>query len=179
MRQPRTFLILGGARSGKTRHALQLAMRRPKRTYIATADAHQHQHDEDMRGRIARHQRERDHTWTTREVPLALAAAIAAADQGDTSIVVDCLTLWLSNLMGAAHDVDQAIAELESAIATAETDIILVSNEVGLGIVPTNALAREFRDLQGLINQRIAAAVDHVDFVAAGLALNIKPGLAP
>jgi adenosylcobinamide kinase/adenosylcobinamide-phosphate guanylyltransferase len=160
---PRTYLVLGGARSGKTRHAMRLATARPRRIYIATAEAR----DDEMRERIARHQQERDGTWSTVEEPTDLAAAIAANDADDISIMVDCLTLWLSNLMAAERDVHAATADL----------IVFVSNEVGLGIVPANALARAFRDAQGSLNQAVASAVDHVDFIAAGLALNMKPGL--
>jgi len=174
MNEAGTFLILGGARSGKTRHALALAERMPKRVYLATAEAW----DDEMRDRIAHHKRERDHTWQTVEEPLDLPGAIEATDGLDQAIVVDCLTLWLSNLMGAERDIEQAVARLIESLADRSSTIIMVSNEVGLGIVPENALARAFRDAQGRLNQQIAAAVDHVDFVAAGLAMNLKPGHA-
>ncbi|MEM9360789.1 MAG: bifunctional adenosylcobinamide kinase/adenosylcobinamide-phosphate guanylyltransferase [Pseudomonadota bacterium] len=167
-----SFLILGGARSGKTRHALEIAQRQPNRVYIATAEAW----DDEMRERITRHKEERDETWVTVEEPLYLPAAIERVDAPNQAIVVDCLTLWLSNLMGAERDLEQETAQLVSALTGRQSTIILVSNEVGLGIVPENALARAFRDAQGRLNQRIAAVVDNVDFVAAGLALNLKPG---
>ena len=174
MSNARTYLVLGGARSGKTRHALAIAERKPKRVYLATAEAW----DDEMRDRIAHHKRERDHTWLTVEEPLDLPSAIEAVDGLDQAIVVDCLTLWLSNLMAAERDIEDAAARLVEAIADRSSAIIFVSNEVGLSIVPENALARAFRDAQGRLNQQIAAAVDHVDFVAAGIALNLKPGPA-
>ena len=170
MSDARTFLILGGARSGKTRHALAIAERQPKRIYLATAEAW----DDEMRDRIARHKQERDATWSTIEEPLDLSTAIERVDAPEQAIVVDCLTLWLSNVMGAERDTGQETARLVKAIAGRRSSIIFVSNEVGLGIVPENALARAFRDAQGYLNQQIASAVDHVDFVAAGLALNMK-----
>ncbi len=167
-----SFLILGGARSGKTRHALAVAERQPKRVYLATAEAW----DDEMRDRIARHKEERDDTWLTVEEPLDLPTALKRVDAPDQAVVVDCLTLWLSNLMGAERDIEQETAQLVSALEGRQSTIVFVSNEVGLGIVPENALARAFRDAQGRLNQRIAATVDHVDFIAAGLALNLKPG---
>ena len=133
-----------------------------------------------MRDRIARHQAERGTGWSTVEAPLEIATAITAQTAADPSpaaaIVVDCLTLWLSNLLAADRDVEAATDALITALAATPADVILVSNEVGLGIVPANALARSFRDAQGRLNQRLAATVDHVDFVAAGLTLNLKPG---
>ena len=168
----RTFLILGGARSGKTRHAMALAEQEPRRIYIATAEAL----DDEMHTRIRNHRAERDATWSTIEAPLQLADAIAAAQAEDTAIMVDCLTLWLSNLLGAQTDIEAETEKLLNTIAQTTNRLVLVSNEVGLGIVPANALARKFRDAQGHLNQRVAAAVDHVDFVAASLAFNLKPG---
>lgn len=174
MRDARSYLILGGARSGKTRHALAIAQRQPKRVYLATAEAW----DDEMRDRISRHKEERDETWVTVEEPLNLSAALKRVDAPDQAIVVDCLTLWLSNLMGAERDVDQEATQLLQSIDGLQSTIVFVSNEVGLGIVPENALARAFRDAQGRLNQQLGAAVDHVDFIAAGLALNLKPGQA-
>ena len=167
-----SFLILGGARSGKTRHALSIAERQPKRIYLATAEAW----DDEMRKRIALHRQERDHTWLTVEEPLDVAGALIANDAPEQSIVVDCLTLWLSNLMHAGSSIDEEVERLTGALDGRESTIVFVSNEVGLGIVPENALARAFRDAQGRLNQQIAAAVSNVDFVAAGLPLNLKPG---
>ena len=168
----RTFLVLGGARSGKTRHAMGLTEQQSRRVYIATAEPL----DDEMHARIRNHRRERDATWSTIEAPLQLGDAIAAAQSENTAIMVDCLTLWLSNLLGTQADIEVEIETLLNAIAQTTNRLVLVSNEVGLGIVPANALARKFRDEQGRLNQRVAAAVNHVDFVAAGLAFNLKPG---
>ncbi len=172
MQKSRTFLVLGGARSGKTRHALSIAQRTPRRVYLATAQAH----DEEMRQRIARHQNERDEQWQTIEEPLDIVAALAGIETEQTTVVVDCLTLWLSNLLHAGRDCDAAADALVDALERSPLTIVMVSNEVGLGIVPENALARRFRDAQGTLNQRLAGIVDCVDFVAAGLVLNLKPG---
>ena len=172
MIEARSFLVLGGARSGKTRHALAIADRQPKRVYVATAEAW----DDEMRERISLHQAERDETWTTIEEPLDLPLAIRHSDAPNQAIVIDCLTLWLSNLMGAERNLEDETTRLLRTIPDRRSVIVFVSNEVGLGIVPENALARAFRDAQGRLNQQIAAVVDHVDFVAAGLPLNLKPG---
>ena len=166
-------LVLGGARSGKTRHALALAEAWPARTYIATAQAF----DDEMRARIARHQEERDEAWTTVEAPLHLDKAIREAANTAPIVVVDCLTLWLTNLMLAEHDVEPAANKLEATLSELHTPVILVSNETGLGIVPDNALARRFRDAQGLLNQQMARACETVVFVAAGLPLTLKGNL--
>lgn len=165
-------LILGGARSGKTRRALALAEHAPQRAYIATAQAW----DEEMQERISRHQRERDSGWVTIEAPVALADAIrtTAGEASGRPIVVDCLTLWLTNLMLGDHDIAPQTDDLLAALGAAATPVILVSNETGLGIVPDNKLSRDFRDAQGTLNQTIAAAVGTVEFVAAGLPLTLK-----
>jgi adenosylcobinamide kinase / adenosylcobinamide-phosphate guanylyltransferase len=163
-------LVLGGARSGKTRHALALAEAAgPRRAYIATAEPG----DPEMEARIARHRKEREAGWSTLEAPLELAPALAAAEGAD-AVVLDCLTLWCSNLMHAGRDVEAAAEDLAAALAATAAPVILVSNEVGLGLVPGTPLGRAFRDAQGRLNQRIAAAVPAVDFVAAGLALPLK-----
>ena len=140
MQKPRTFLVLGGARSGKTRHALSIAACAQHATYLATAEAH----DEEMRQRIVQHQRERGSNWTTIEEPLDIAASIAGVRNEQTAVVVDCLTLWLSNLMHADRDPGAATDALIEAIDAAPFRIVMVSNEIGLGIVPDNALARRF-----------------------------------
>jgi adenosylcobinamide kinase/adenosylcobinamide-phosphate guanylyltransferase len=170
--QHHTF-VLGGARSGKTRRALALAEVAPQRVYIATAQAW----DEEMQERISRHRRERDSAWTTIEAPVALADAISGASREapDRPIVVDCLTLWLTNLMLGDHDIGPSTDELLEALDAAAAPVILVSNETGLGIVPDNKLARDFRDAQGILNQTVAAAVGTVEFVAAALPLRLKP----
>jgi len=162
-------LVLGGARSGKTRHALNLASVFARKVYIATAEPH----DEEMRTRIARHAAERDSTWTTIEAPLALAEALADR-HGAEIFVVDCLTIWLSNLMHAGRDIVAETERLSAALKACPAHVVLVSNEVGLGIVPDNALARAFRDAQGRLNQEIARVADVVEFVAAGLPLRMK-----
>lgn len=159
-------LVLGGARSGKTAYALTLA--NPPSTYVATATAG----DGEMQARIAAHKAERGDDWRLIEAPTDLTGALTSVSKG--SVVVDCLTLWLSNLMGEARDVDVEVTALVNALASYEADIVFVSNEIGMGLVPMDALSRRFRDAQGRLNQRIAAAADSVEFVAAGLPLRLK-----
>lgn len=162
-------LVLGGARSGKTRRALALAEARgPDRCYIATGEAG----DAEMTERIARHRAERGVGWQTREAPRDLAGALT--DLTVDVVLIDCLTLWLSNLMLAGQDPDPECDRLIGALDRCAQPVILVSNEVGLGLVPETPLGRRFRDAQGRLNQRIAEAVGAVDFVAAGLALPLK-----
>lgn len=167
----KSTLILGGARSGKTRRALRLAQHFEKRIYIATAQAR----DDEMAERITKHQAERGAAWTTCEAPLDLATPISAIEDDGIVAVIDCLTLWLSNLMLAERNIEHETAQLVKAIATAKCPLIFVSNEVGLGIVPETKLARTFRDAQGRLNQEIASVADSVEFVAAGLPLRLKP----
>lgn len=167
----RSLLVLGGARSGKSRYAqaraeaLGLAP-----VFVATGEAH----DEEMAERIARHRADRGSAWTTVEVPLELADAIHVHTGPERLLLVDCLTLWASNLMMGERDPDIETEGLAAAISEAAGPVILVSNEVGLGIVPDNPLARRFRDVAGRINQRVAQTVDEVVFVAAGLPLQLK-----
>lgn len=162
-------LVLGGTRSGKSRHALRLASTLPApHVFVATAQAY----DTEMEDRIAHHQAERDATWRTLEAPLALASAIEAA--GRTTLLVDCCTLWLSNAMLAGRDVEAAVSGLMASLARAEANIVLVSNEVGSGIVPETPLGRRFRDEQGRLNQRLAEICDTVELVVAGLPLRLK-----
>ncbi len=164
----RLALVLGGARSGKSRHAEALvAASPPPWVYVATGAAC----DDEMRRRIAEHQARRDASWRTVEAPLALAAAL---DDAAAPALVDCLTLWLTNLILGEHDVDDAVRALEGALDRRVAPTVLVGSEVGLGIVPENALARRFRDEAGLLHQRIAARADHVVLVAAGLPLTLK-----
>lgn len=167
---PRLTLVLGGARSGKSRHAEALVRSVKKGcVYIATAQAF----DDEMRERIARHRADRPADWTTIEAPLDLAETIATLPTG-RPILVDCLTLWLSNTMLADSDVDAACDTLLESLRKAAAPVLCVSNEVGLGIVPDNALARRFRDAQGTLNQRVAAQASRVVLMTAGLPLVLK-----
>jgi adenosylcobinamide kinase/adenosylcobinamide-phosphate guanylyltransferase len=164
-------LVLGGARSGKSAYAERLLARHPRaRVYLATAEPG----DGEMAERIRRHRERRGAGWSTIEVPLDLPEAIRAEPR---ALLVDCLTLWLSNLMAAGRDPDAAGEQLCAAIRRPGGPVVLVSNEVGWGIVPENALARAFRDHAGRLNQRVAAAADRVLFVAAGLPLALKGDL--
>lgn len=167
----RRILILGGARSGKSAYGESLMPSRGRKVYIATGEAG----DEEMAARIAAHRARRGRGWTTVEAPLELAAAIRAQTAPDAHVLVDCVTLWLSNVLLAGRDVAACVDELIDAVQGAAGTLILVSNEVGLGIVPDNALARGFRDAAGRANQRLAAIADEVVFVAAGLPLILKP----
>lgn len=166
----RTILITGGARSGKSRIAeaetLRFAM---PAIYIATAEAR----DDEMRARIAEHQSRRGDGWTTRAAPLDLVGALDATD-GAGPRLVDCLTLWLSNLMLSGHDWRQAGQGLAAALPHQRDPVVIVTNEVGAGIVPDNVLAREFRDAAGQLNQWIAGAADDVYLVVAGQPLKVK-----
>ena len=169
-------LILGGARSGKSRLAESLT--RGERHYIATAQAF----DDEMRERISGHQEQRGIGWVTHEEALALPSKLSEVDGAGRFILVDCLTLWLSNLILADRDWEMPAAELVAVLGGVTADVVLVSNEVGLSIVPDNALGRRFRDAQGLLNQRVAVVADRVVFVAAGLPLVLKgsmPELPP
>lgn len=167
---PEITLILGGARSGKSARALALAPPAARRVFIATARAA----DREMRDRIDRHRRERDSAWVTHEAPLAVPEVLAGAAQTGVVCVVDCLTLWLSNVMHRDHSVGDAVARLEKSLREGEGEVILVSNEVGLGLVPDTPLGRRFRDAQGRLNARIAALATRVEFIAAGLPLVLK-----
>lgn len=164
-------LILGGARSGKSGYALRQAQAHGRPVvWIATAEAH----DDEMRERIARHQAERPAHWLTVEAPLALATALAP--HSDQLVVVDCLTLWLSNWL-CRDDADGWRAEraaLLSAITRHRAPLLLVGNEVGFGIVPDNALARRFRDEAGRLHQDIAAIAPRVTLLVAGIPMAIK-----
>ncbi|QOV96602.1 bifunctional adenosylcobinamide kinase/adenosylcobinamide-phosphate guanylyltransferase (plasmid) [Novosphingobium sp. ES2-1] len=170
MAMPSLF-VLGGARSGKSRYAQHRAEATGlSPVYIATAQAW----DDEMRDRIRLHQQDRGPAWSTVEAPLALAEAIRAHNAPDAVVLVDCLTLWVTNLLLSDRDIPAATTDLTKAIACARGNVVLVSNEVGLGIVPENALARRFRDEAGRVNQVVAAAVGEVQFVAAGLNLRMK-----
>jgi adenosylcobinamide kinase / adenosylcobinamide-phosphate guanylyltransferase len=170
-----TFVI-GGARSGKSHYAEGLIAAlpppwEPPWAYIATAEAG----DEEMAARIAAHRARRGADWKTLEAPSDLVAALAAC--GTTPVLVDCLTLWLSNLMISEADIDQEMQKLEKALTVAAAPIVVVANEVGLGIVPSFPLGRRFRDMQGILNQRMAARADRVVLMVAGLPVPIKGAL--
>ena len=165
--------VLGGARSGKSRYGESVIATlpppwQPPWVYVATAEAL----DTEMAERIAVHRARRGAQWRTIEAPRDLAAALA--DCRTTPVLVDCLTLWLSNHMLADADIGLELARLEEALTAAKTPIVLIANEVGSGIVPDNALARRFRDLQGRLNQRMAARADRVALLVAGLPLIVK-----
>lgn len=166
----KSILITGGARSGKSSHAerVTLGLGTPA-IYIATAEAH----DDEMAERIARHKARRGAEWTTVAAPLDLADALRETDGGAPRLV-DCLTLWLSNLMLGGHDWEPAAETLETVIAAQRAPVVLVTNEVGQGIVPENALARAYRDAAGLLNQRIATACDELWLCVAGHPLKVK-----
>lgn len=171
----RSTLVLGGAASGKSAYAEELVLRTPGRpVYIATAQAF----DGEMTDKIAVHRARRGAVWTNVEEPLYLAGAIARADAPDAVLLVDCLTMWLNNLMADDRDVAAETTHLVDIMGVLQGQIVLVANEVGLGIVPDNALARAFRNLHGTLNQAVAGTADRVVFVAAGLPLALKGRLA-
>ena len=164
-------LVLGGARSGKSRFAQAVAEDEiGKLIYIATAQAF----DVEMTARIARHRSDRGPRWLTVEHPTELSATISAHQGAGKTILVDCLTLWLSNLMLGDHDITATVSGLIASLKTASSKVILVSNEVGQGIVPDNELARRFRDEAGWLNQAVAHAATDVWFVTAGLPQRLK-----
>ncbi len=173
---PPVTLVLGGARSGKSTHAEKLATGTlfggtPKpAVYVATAQAG----DVEMATRIMAHRARRGGAWTTIEEPLKLADALSAAQPHGQPVLVDCLTLWLSNLMHAGADLDEASDELVMTLDGYGSPVVFVSNEVGLGIVPDTPLGRTFRDAQGRLNMRMADRADRVVLMAAGLPLLLK-----
>ncbi|WMT87380.1 bifunctional adenosylcobinamide kinase/adenosylcobinamide-phosphate guanylyltransferase [Pelagibacterium sp. 26DY04] len=170
------ILVLGGARSGKTALAERIATRNSTApAYLATAEAL----DDEMMERVSAHQRSREGRFATIEEPLELPQAIFAAAQAHDVILIDCLTLWITNLLSMERDVaDEVDTLVEVLEGITNTQIIIVSNEVGLGIVPDNALARTFRDLAGAAHQELAGICQNVYFVVAGLPLVVK-GEAP
>lgn len=169
-------LVLGGARSGKSRFAEQEADQwlsdhpNSERLYVATAQIY----DDEMRTKVEQHKAQRGNNWHTIEEPENLTQVLAAEMDDDKFILVDCLTLWLTNLLLKEANTDEAIEELCSLLKSAKGEIVMVSNEVGLGIVPDNKLARQFRDIQGLANQQIALAAQKVILITAGLPLVLK-----
>jgi adenosylcobinamide kinase/adenosylcobinamide-phosphate guanylyltransferase len=166
-------LVLGGARSGKSRYAENLIAAlpppwQPPWAYVATAEAL----DTEMTERIGAHRARRGAQWRTIEAPRDLPAALASCER--VPILVDCLTLWLSNLMLADADIESETARLDQALSATDSPVVLVANEVGYGIVPDHPFGRRFRDLQGVLNQRMAARADRVILMVAGLPLALK-----
>lgn len=161
-------LILGGARSGKSTHALSLAKGRV--LFVATAEAL----DEEMASRIAAHKAERPVTWDTLEEPRDVARGLGERANGYDSIVIDCLTLWVANVMAAGTPAEW-VAPLLAAYQAGTADWVVISNEVGLGLVPDNPLGRRYRDALGVVNQLVARAADRVVLLVAGIPVQIKP----
>lgn len=173
---PALTLVLGGARSGKSRHAEALVLAHAgtvgaQPVYIATAEAG----DGEMAERIAEHQARRGERWRNEEAPLALGDAIAGCADNGQPVLIDCLTLWLSNILLAERDIAAETTGLLDSLASVPGPVVCVANEVGLGIVPEHPLGRAFRDHAGRLNQQVAERADRVDFIAAGLPITLKP----
>ena len=170
---PLVTLVLGGARSGKSRYAERLVEHAAEcGTYCATAEAR----DAEMAERIAAHRARRGPFWRTVETPLELGPAIVAEAASERPVLVDCLTLWLSNLLMAGRQPDSEAGELCRTLRNTAGPVVLVANEVGMGLVPETPLGRNFRDAAGRLNQKVAARADRVVYVAAGLPLMLKEG---
>lgn len=168
---PFSTLVLGGARSGKSRYGEQLVEQtKGEHIYIATAQAW----DGEMQDRISHHQKRRGDNWSLIEEPLALADVLRSQITSNQIVLVDCLTLWLSNLMGAEKNIDANVDDLIDALGACKGRVVFISNEVGQGIVPDNALARLFRDEAGRMHQRLAGVCDAAVMVVAGLPLVLK-----
>jgi adenosylcobinamide kinase/adenosylcobinamide-phosphate guanylyltransferase len=168
---PPVTLVLGGARSGKSSFAERLVVdHRRGCVYLATAEIH----DDEMAKRVRQHQARRDALWRNVEAPLDICRTLEAETEQGAAVLVDCLTLWLSNLMHAGRDPETETAMLIKALGQCGGPVVFVANEVGLGIVPDNKLARDFRDHAGRMNQRLAAVSDAVFFIAAGLPMQLK-----
>jgi adenosylcobinamide kinase / adenosylcobinamide-phosphate guanylyltransferase len=169
-----TILVTGGCRSGKSRHALHLAEQIPgQKIFIATCIPQ----DKEMEQRVLRHQQHRSTLWKTFEVPIFLSEAINAHGLKGNVLIVDCLTLWITNLIMDDEDsakINTRITGLVQCLDKAECPVILVSNEVGCGIVPENELARLFRDITGFVNQKVAGSADRVIWMVAGIPVKIK-----
>ena len=169
----RVILLTGGARSGKSRKALELASGYRRKAFIATAEPL----DFEMEKRIAAHGRERGDGFVTVEEPVDLSGAIASLPTGTEVAVIDCLTVWLGNLLYRFREPEEWLRPVESFLKTLKSPpctLVIVTNEVGMGIVPDNPLARAFRDAAGLLNQWVAAAADEVYLAVSGLALKVK-----
>lgn len=170
LKLPPVTLVLGGARSGKSLYAEGLVETYAKRVYLATAEAR----DAEMTARIDEHKKRRGPGWQTVEEPLDLVGALAAYSQAQRPVLVDCLTLWLANIMEAGRDVDAETVALTDCLSGLAGPVVLVSNEVGHGIVPDNPLARSYMDHAGRLNQKIAFSADRVVLMTAGLAQILK-----
>lgn len=169
--QKRVVFIVGGARSGKSRFALAEASKLPGRAaFIATATPS----DEEMKQRIDRHKEDRDARWETFETPVDIAPLLEEMGDAFNVVVIDCLTLWLSNLMFSGKEIEEEFRSFVLAVSQSPSNVFIVSNEVGQGIVPENAMARQFRDLSGFLNQRVAEQADDVYLMSSGIALKIK-----
>ena len=169
------IFIIGGCRSGKSKHALQTAEKMPgnRKIYIATCVPQ----DNEMKQRVARHQKERSQNWVTVEEPLHLPQALLENSPKADVMLVDCLTLWVSNLLMETDDeekLEEAISQLIDTLEKATCPIVLVSNEVGTGIVPENRLARQYRDIIGLANQAVAKTAGKVIWMVAGIPVTVK-----
>jgi adenosylcobinamide kinase/adenosylcobinamide-phosphate guanylyltransferase len=169
------IFVIGGCRSGKSNYAMQTAeeIATEQKIYIATCVPQ----DDEMKRRVARHQKERSQNWVTVEAPLDLPGAILQNSRRANVILVDCLTLWMSNLLietGDENKIEETISQLTNALEKAKCPIILVSNEVGTGIVPENALARQFRDITGWLNQAVAKYANKVVWMVAGIPVTVK-----
>lgn len=171
-----TILVVGGQRSGKSRYAEALVEKSGRRpVYVATAEPG----DGEMSERIRLHRVRRGPAWRIVEEPLEISDVIAAEARPETAVLVDCLTLWLANLMGAGRDFEAEADRLAAALAAATGPVVIVSNEVGSGVIPENPLARRYADALGTLNQRIAAASNRVVLMAAGCPVLVKPSSSP
>ena len=165
------IFIIGGARSGKSSFALKEASTIPgKKAYIATAEAL----DSEMKCRIEKHRKDRGNNWDVYEEPLKISDVLSDIKTKYDVVVIDCLTLWLSNLMHSNKDIKSEIESFCSSLSTVHCPLFTVSNEVGMGIVPDNEIARKFRDMTGVLNQKIAEIADEVYVVTAGIPIKIK-----
>ena len=167
---PAVTLVLGGARSGKSAYAESLIESVGGGVYLATAEAR----DAEMAERVRQHRERRGAHWTTIEEPLDIVPALQRADAEARAVLVDCLTLWLANLLEAGRTPEEEFSALTDWLAGANSPLVLVANEVGLGIVPDNALARRFRDHAGVLNQLIAGCAERVTLITAGLPMDLK-----
>ncbi|MCX6177943.1 MAG: bifunctional adenosylcobinamide kinase/adenosylcobinamide-phosphate guanylyltransferase [Chlorobiales bacterium] len=165
--------VTGGARSGKSSFALQLAVRYEKKVFLATAEPF----DDEMQRRIGKHQEERGEQFITIEEPLYLEQALGQLPAGTEVVLLDCLTVWAGNLMHFFEDEGEIKKRIDfflDALREPPCDIILVSNEVGMGIVPENAMARSFRDIAGIVNQKVASIATEAYLLCSGLPLKLK-----